>query len=245
MRDMPADYEWEEWGLYYPGGDKKILMIHGFLSSPMNLDYLAKKLNEEGFTVLSVRLPGHDRRPEDLIRIYWQDWLEYVELAYKEFGPSLVVGESTGGNLALILASKERVPGVVLLSTPYRLKDRRMKYIPILKDRWWETTYDVKDDKAVAYVYDVFPVESIIQVKELIEKSSEILEEVRSPVLIIHSLLDETIPFENAFELVKRLGSDSIEIFKVRRSGHLVAIDYDKELVYRKILEFAERVLKN
>ncbi len=241
---MPADYEWEEWGLYYPGGDRKVLMVHGFLSSPMNLDYLARRLNESGYTVLSVRLPGHDRRPDDLARIYWQDWLEYVELAYKEFGPSLVVGESTGGNLALLMASKEEVPGLVLLSTPYKLRDRRMRYIPILRDKWWETTYDVKDSEAVAYVYDIFPVESIIQVKELIDKSSEILEKVRSPVLIIHSTQDETIPFENVFEIIRRLGSDSIELYKVRRSGHLLAIDYDKELVLNKILEFANRVLK-
>ena len=118
-----------------------------------------------------------------------------------------------------------------------------MRYIPILRDKWWETTFDVKDENAVAYVYDIFPVESILQAKALVERSREVLPQVKSPVLIIHSLADETIPFENAFKIARELGSDSIEIFKVRRSGHLLAIDFDRDLIYEKIAEFAKRVL--
>ncbi|MFB6366963.1 alpha/beta hydrolase [Paenibacillus elgii] len=46
----------------------QLLLIHGFTGSPSEFRRLGYDLNDLGYTVNAVRLPGHGATPEDMIR---------------------------------------------------------------------------------------------------------------------------------------------------------------------------------
>ncbi len=63
-------------------GKRGVLLIHTFTGSPAEMKLLADYLHENNFTVLSVRLPGHGTKVEDLNCVRHQEWTSAVEDAY-------------------------------------------------------------------------------------------------------------------------------------------------------------------
>ena len=121
------------------------MVIHGFTGAPKEMRWLGEYLNQQGYTVLGIRLAGHATQPEDMIRSRWQDWLLSVEDGYNLLRSCtdkvFLLGLSMGGILSLTFASRfgagpacasaagtgedagRRVQGVVAMSTPYELPD--------------------------------------------------------------------------------------------------------------------------
>lgn len=107
--------------------NKEFLLIHGYTGSPTDFNNLASYLHKK-FDA-NVRIPllkGHGTKIEDLDNLGYEDFLEQVEEELKKDlakGRKIVLGGySFGGMLALYLASKYPVEGVVDIVTPYSLK---------------------------------------------------------------------------------------------------------------------------
>jgi len=87
-----------------------VLLLHGMSDSPYSLRALGEAINERGYRVLGLRLPGHGTAPSGLRSIRWQDMAAAVRLAMAHLATALgakpvhIVGYSTGGPLALNLA---------------------------------------------------------------------------------------------------------------------------------------------
>jgi len=107
--------------------DKEFFMIHGYSGSPMDFallpEYLHKKFKA------NVRVPllkGHGTRVEDLDNVSYGDFVEQVEsefLKERKSGKKIVlVGICFGAQLALYLASKYKVEGIIAISPPYKLR---------------------------------------------------------------------------------------------------------------------------
>ncbi|MFN4071746.1 MAG: alpha/beta hydrolase, partial [Thermus caldifontis] len=95
-----------------------LLLLHGFTSHPvLTLGPLPQVLREAGFTVVQPALPGHGTRPEDLLRVRWQDWLAVAQEAYQKLPePRGVVGLSMGALLAAHLAAENPTQALVALA---------------------------------------------------------------------------------------------------------------------------------
>ena len=107
------------------------LLIHGLTDSPYSLRRAAQILNDRGFTVVGIRLPGHGTTPAALSRAKVKDWRAAVRIAYthlqKTVGDDsriIVAGYSNGGALALDLALDSldaenlRTPDQIVLFSP-------------------------------------------------------------------------------------------------------------------------------
>ncbi len=84
-----------------------VLLLHGMTDSPYTLRTLGTALNERGYWVVGLRLPGHGTAPSGLKSLRWQDMAAVVRLSASHLaaavggGPIHIVGYSTGGALAL------------------------------------------------------------------------------------------------------------------------------------------------
>lgn len=87
-----------------------ILLLHGMSDSPYSLRALGETLNQRGYRVIGLRLPGHGTAPSGLKYISWRDMVAAVHLAMKHLSgkvgakPIHIIGYSTGAPLAIDFA---------------------------------------------------------------------------------------------------------------------------------------------
>jgi esterase/lipase len=89
---------------------KSILMIHGLTDSPYYMRTLAGIFYLRGYNVVSILVPGHGTKPEDLLKMSltaWQLETEFGLSVAQELGDEIsLAGFSTGGALALDALAK-------------------------------------------------------------------------------------------------------------------------------------------
>lgn len=93
---------------------KAVLLIHGLYDSPSSLHSLGQFFMQEHYLVRGLLLPGHGTRPEDLLQIQLEDWLNACQLALSQLPDSIeqlvLCGFSTGGLLHHYLSLKQEIP---------------------------------------------------------------------------------------------------------------------------------------
>jgi alpha-beta hydrolase superfamily lysophospholipase len=84
-----------------------VLLLHGMSDSPYSLRALGESLNQRGYWVVGLRLPGHGTAPSGLKNVRWEDMAALVSIAMEHLAAvagddSLhIVGYSSGASLAL------------------------------------------------------------------------------------------------------------------------------------------------
>jgi carboxylesterase len=256
---MPASLIPSAEPFFFPGGASGCLLVHGFTGAPKEMRWLGEYLAAQGHTVLAVRLAGHASRPEDLLRVHWQDWLLSVMDGWYLLNGALerhppqskrifVIGLSLGGVLALLLAAQQPVDGVVTLSTPYALpQDPRLPFIGILS--WiqprvakgepdWHNPQAAQDH--VEYPY--YPTKAIIEVKEALERMRAVLSEIHTPALLMHSREDGSVDPKNMKLIYDHLGSEDKKMLWVENSGHVIVREPQRQRVFEAVNQFIKRL---
>jgi pimeloyl-ACP methyl ester carboxylesterase len=116
--------------------DVGVLVIHGYMASPLEVKELVQYLGRQGFWVFAPRLKGHGTSPEDLAVRTCQDWVRSVDQGYavvRNYCRRVIVGGfSTGAGLALDLAARIKdLAGVFAVSPPLRLQDFSARFVPV------------------------------------------------------------------------------------------------------------------
>ena len=238
-----------------PGGETGCLLIHGFPGAPEEMRWLGNHLGRQGFTALGIRLFGHATHPKDLIRARKQDWMADVEDGYHILRGAcervILVGLSLGGALALTMASRLPVAGVVAMAAPYRLPSLAERLRPILPALSLVWRYrvptepsDWQDKKAEALNvhYPVQPVRAIAEVHDLIACMRASLPKIQAPALLIYSKVDGAVPFEQGNIILEQIGSERKELVLLEHSGHNLPRDAEREQVFNLVAGFARHV---
>ena len=106
-------------------GERGVLLLHGFIGSPMDFGELPQRLADAGYRVRAPLLPGHGTRPQDMLETDAAAWLEAARRAYRELAAECdwvaIAGFSMGGTLAIRLAADdgERLPDALVLACPF------------------------------------------------------------------------------------------------------------------------------
>jgi len=107
-----------------------VLLLHGMSDSPYSMRRLGTALNEHGYQVVGMRMPGHGTSPSGLKFVQWEDMAAAVRLGAAHLAgavggrPIHVVGYSMGGALALNFAldalegDASPVPASLVLISP-------------------------------------------------------------------------------------------------------------------------------
>ena len=162
-----------------------VLLIHGFLASPAEMRSLGDRLHDQGYHVLGVRLKGHGTSPWDLRSRDWEDWFASVLRGFdiiKAYSQSVhIVGFSTGGLLALLLADNhphKKIISVSSISAPVIFINKNMKFVPLLHHannivRWVSSEglmpFRPNQPEHPEVNYQHIPIRALYQLQRLIE----------------------------------------------------------------------------
>lgn len=244
MRVIPGAEEF-----YFEGGSVGCLLVHGFTGSPAEMRLLGERLAGAGYTVYGVRLAGHGTCPEDMLRTDHNQWYKSVEHGWETLSRNcakiFVIGLSMGGTLALHLAGNYPVQGVVALSTPIYINNRKLPFLLIFR---LFRTFETKQRKAMAVdpryniSYDRTPLRCVTSLLKLIKLSMGRLQRISAPVLIIQSTVEHTVKPESAEYIFRNLtGTQEKELVWLHESGHVITLDKERETVFSKVLEFVRK----
>ncbi len=107
-----------------------VLLLHGMSDSPYTMRALGQTLNQHGYHVVALRLPGHGTVPSGLRHVTWQDMAAAVKLSMEHLAsepgskPLHIIGYSSGAALAMnytldaLEAGDVPVPASLVLMSP-------------------------------------------------------------------------------------------------------------------------------
>ncbi len=243
---------------FFPGNQTGCLLVHGFTGTPKEMRRMGEYLNQQGFTVLGIRLNGHATHPEDLIRTNYNDWLASLEDGFRILSGAAqniyAIGHSTGGSLSFAAASYLPIKGIVSMSAPYKLPDDwRLNYIEIIAKvipylpkhqgppgSGWVDREAWKDHIS----YPSNPVRSVGQLNKFLGEMRATLPQVKTPALLMHSRNDRYVLPENMTGIHDNLGSPDKEMLWIENSGHNIPCDAQRETAFRAAADFIHRIEK-
>jgi carboxylesterase len=83
-----------------------------------------------------------------------------------------------------------------------------------------------------------YPLQALATLSELMGSAAADLPYVQAPVLLVHGRYDRTVPRAVVDEVAAGIGSRVCDLISLERSGHLVALDYDRDRLRRAVLNF-------
>ncbi len=223
------------------------LLLHGMSDSPYSLRALGKAVNQHGYQVVGLRLPGHGTAPSGLKHATWQDMAAAVKLAMQHLKNSLgakpihMVGYSSGAPLALdftleaIAGGKLPAPAsLILISPAIRVHPagalagfkNAMAVLPGLGQWAYWTIMDEFDP----YKYNSFATNAGAQVHRItrdVDQRMQVLAQNSDaanklpPILVFKSTVDSTVTTEAVVDnLLMRLPASRNELvlFDINRN---------------------------
>lgn len=232
------------------GNEIGCLLIHGFRSCPFEMKEYAEYLNKFGYTVQTCLLPGHGTIPDDLLNIKWQDWVIYVENSLEEMKKEcekvILSGLSTGGSIALYLASKRNIDGVIALAPGLYLRQRKSILSHALKYFWKFKNIKSGPDvsiKVESKVYAKVPVRSVSELLLLFNSLEKNLKFIKSPTLIIYSPLDHVVKPDSSLTIYNKISSSNKHIVELEKSYHILTMDTEKNKVFKESAKFINEII--
>ena len=230
-----------------PGGEKGVLLLHGFTGSPAEMRLLGNALHQEGYTVLAPRLPGHGTTVEEMAQTRWPLWYGGAEDGYwllrSLCSQVAVVGLSMGGLLAIKLAAKLPVKKAAFISAPIFVQDKRapllaflrffIHYLPKHKKNYQEL-------QKYCISYAKMPTKPLVSLFKLLnECKNKLLAEIKIPCLVLQSKTEHTVQPRSAEYIYNKLtAAAGRRLVWFEHSGHILTLDREHEAVFKEIADF-------
>lgn len=226
---------------YYQGKNgRAVLVLHGFTGLTDEMDYLAQRLHQAGFSVSVPRLPGHGTNGEDFMQSGWRDWLRHAIDAYLELKSRhetvYVSGLSMGGILTLLLAAHFPVDRIALAAPAVLTMNRLIYLSPVLRffmRRSFIGHEEKSDDPERQFISEEYwsyrfghQVYSLFRLQLMARRR---LRKVDAATLILVSHNDDAVPVEVADFIEKGIAAASFKRIEFEASSHIIVNDTDKE----------------
>ncbi|MGB7980697.1 MAG: alpha/beta fold hydrolase [Candidatus Nanopelagicales bacterium] len=232
-----------------------VVLVHGFTGSPDSTVPWARYLNERGFTVNAIRLPGHGTTWEDANTKRLVDLERAVDDAFEDMTARtdtvFLMAQSFGGALVLRVAAEraDKVAGVVLVN-PWVRADGvaswqkylapMQRFLPYLTKSLPGVASDIADPSKAEIGYDKIPVVLVADaLNSCFSHLKPALSKVSAPLQLALSATDHVLATNNA-ELIRAEVRSPIEEVTLDRSYHVATLDYDAEKVFASSVQFIE-----
>ena len=235
----------------HDGGPIGTLVIHGFTGNPVTMRPLADAFVGAGFTVSMPRLPGHGTTLEDMATTGWDDWSGEVERAYAELASKtekvVVAGLSMGGTLTAWLAARHpEIAGIILINAAVKPQgSEAAEFVQAMIDAGDEYApavgADLADPDAHEPAYDGSPLRPLFELFAAVDALQSQYASITCPALVMQAPQDHVVDPTSADHVAGLLGGP-VERLSLDRSYHVATLDYDKELIQQRSIEFTKKV---
>ena len=215
-----------------------VLMLHGWTGAPQDLEPVAGALRAVGITVSVPWLHGH--ADATLNDVTWYEWRRAAEQALLELVENgahgiAVLGYSMGGLLALDLAARFPLHGLVLVAPGIRVRPWYVGLAIPLSSlvRTLRLPTRLQDVEAV-------PLRSVRELLRLARAVKRRLADVAVPTLLLQGALDRVVYPQGARWLSERLHAARVDLVWLADSGHNVLHGADSVEAVTRIVGFLD-----
>ncbi len=233
-----------------------IVLCHGYLASPKEVEALAQALYTAGYSVYCVRLKGHGTAPLQLAHIKLEDWLISFNRGYgalKNYSEKIILGGfSAGGLLALVNAAQKahKIEAVFCINAALKLNDFKTNFVPTI-NLWNEFLEKLKINKAHLDYIDNNPefpeinytrnyLHGVVVLEQLINMCKTKLSQVTSPCMIIQADEDPVVSPQSAEIIYDKIPSEKKRIYTMPYNRHGIINGVDCDKVFDKVLNFVK-----
>ncbi|MFG3611679.1 alpha/beta fold hydrolase [Rummeliibacillus sp. G93] len=232
------------------GDHRAVLLLHGFTGSTKDVKKLGQFLNKQGYTCHAPMYRGHGVSAEEILKYGAKYWWEDVtrgyhhlkELGYQEIA---VAGISLGGVFTLKVGAEFPVKGVVSMCAPIKRKSKEGLFERLYNYAQVYKKLEGKDDNQIQIELDALkamPRQALDEVQKMIQHTSDEIEEIHSPTLVLQGKLDDSLYQESAPYIYETVEADEKEIIWYQNSGHIITLGKEREKVFEDTLHFLDEL---
>lgn len=230
----------------YRGGNKAVLLLHGFTGSTIDVKMLGKYLQQRGYTCHAPLYKGHGLEPNELIQTgpedWWQDVIDgYDFLKAEGFKEIAVAGVSLGGVFSLKVGIELSVKGIVSMCAPIQEKSMDDLYNRVRNYAKGYKKFEGKEEEQIIAELKKFeqtPMHSIKNLQQIIMDTRQKLDLITSPILVLQGCLDDSLYKESAQIIYNTVNTEDKQLKWYEQSGHIITLDKERENVYEDVYTF-------
>ncbi len=232
---------------FFAGSNTGCLLLHGFSSTPAELRVIGEALAQSNYTTKGILLAGHGTKPEDLLGVTYENWIDSAQEGINELKKScnriVVIGHSMGGLLALQMAARNKISAVITIAAALKPTNRKMKIAWLLKHFQKYTSLPSKkistEQGKYLIHYPYFPVAAVAELHRLANHTKKILPQITTDALIIQTEDDKTVRPESAQIIIDKISSKRKESLLLREGTHSApVIPPHNEQIIARIIQF-------
>ncbi len=219
---------------FHEGGEKGVLLVHGFTGSVAHLRPLGDALADLGYTTMGINLPGHAQTEAMMAQTGWQDWLAAVRTAAVELRRHCafvtIAGLSMGGLLALLAAAEGLADACVSISAPLPPSNPFAPLATIAAPVWPRVSKPpaadrhARIDAAFDYGYAGYPTRKVGDLLRLTHMARRELPNVTCPLLVVQSTGDATVRQSSAETILRRANSPQKQLLMLDGVHHVCTL---------------------
>ncbi|MFA6244006.1 MAG: alpha/beta fold hydrolase, partial [Candidatus Hydrogenedentales bacterium] len=231
-----------------------IVLVHGYMSAPLEVRALAEFLYGRGYAVYGVRVRGHGTSPENLARTQWEDWYESVNRGYaivKSLTDNIILGGfSTGGVLALLAAGRKRdkIRAAFSINAPMQLRRYMARFASTLVSMnnlaayikrgstGWEFVENHPENRHINYFRN--PLVGVKELGEAMDAMEPVLKDICVPTLVIQGYRDPIVDPSSGESIFRRIGTSDKELTFFDRGRHGIVNGEGAREVYDRVDRF-------
>ncbi|WP_077624863.1 alpha/beta hydrolase [Sediminibacillus massiliensis] len=232
----------------FEGGDRAVLLLHGFTGHSADVRMLGRFLQKKGYTCHAPIYRGHGQPPEELIKANPDQWWEDVQAAVqhlKELGHDeiAVAGLSLGGVLGLKLAYSQPIKAIIPMCAPMFF-DNETQLTKGFKSFSKEfKQLEKKDEETIEAEVQALldnSAEMFQRLGGLITEVKDHIDHIYAPAFVVQARNDGMINTDSATYIYDNVESDQKDIKWYEDSGHVITLDKEKDQLHEDIYQFLE-----
>ncbi|WP_129689902.1 alpha/beta hydrolase [Gottfriedia acidiceleris] len=230
----------------FEGGDRAVLLLHGFTGHSADVRMLGRFLEKQGYTCHAPHYKGHGVPPDELVHTGPEDWWKDVMEAYqylKDKGHQKIaaVGLSLGGVFALKLGYTVPLNGIVTMCSPMYIKSEEIMYEGVLAYTREFKKREGKSPEQIEVEMEEFkktPMNTLKALQGLIKEVRENVDTVYAPTFVVQSTVDEMINTNSANIIYNEVQSDQKKLKWYENSTHVITLGQEKDMLHEDVLTF-------